>query len=59
MQSFVLSIMLSYEIDFGGRQFEIAFTQPMINYCVEREEGGPRRMVDLPDRLMSNFDKRA
>merc|ERR1719174_2127341 len=31
----------------------------MINYCVEREEGGPRRVVDLPDRLMSNFDKRA
>ena len=36
-----------------------ACSQPMINYCVEREEGGARRVVDLPDRLMSNFDKRA
>ena len=37
----------------------MACSQPMINYCVEREEGGERRVVDLPDRLMSNFDKRA
>ena len=31
----------------------------MINYCVEREEGGLRRVVDMPDRLMSNYDRRA
>jgi len=46
--------LFDYHYDVAGLYY-----QPMINYCVEREEGGPRRVVDLPDRLMSNFDKRA
>jgi len=46
--------MFDYHYDLAGLYY-----QPMINYCQEREEGGARRVVDLPDRLESNFDKRA
>jgi len=46
--------LFDYHYDVAGLYY-----QPMINYCVEREEGGARRVVDMPDRLMSNFDKRA
>jgi len=46
--------LFDYHYDVAGLYY-----QPMINYCVEREEGGLRRVVDMPDRLMSNYDRRA
>ena len=33
--------------------------QPMIKYCIAREEGMNRAKVDMPDRLQSNYDKRS
>jgi len=46
--------LYDYHYEIGGLYY-----QPMINYCIEREKGGARRNVDMPDRIMSNFDKRA
>jgi len=46
--------LYDYHYEIGGLYY-----QPMINYCIEREKGGSRRYVDMPDRTMSNFDKRA
>jgi len=41
-----------YHYDVAGLYY-----QPMINYCEEREAGGARRTVDVPDRIRSNLDK--
>jgi len=46
--------LYDYHYEIGGLYY-----QPMISYCIEREEGGARRKVEVPDRLMSNYDKRA
>jgi len=46
--------LYDYHYEIGGLYY-----QPMINYCIEREQGGKRRNVDMPDRIKSNFDKRA
>jgi len=35
------------------------YYQPMISYCMGRSAGARRRVVDVPDRIMSNFDKRS
>jgi len=35
------------------------YYQPMINYCIERASGARRKVVDIPDRLLSNYDKRS
>merc|ERR1719310_1329196 len=31
----------------------------MIKYCIGREKGQERSVVDMPDRLQSNYDKRS
>jgi hypothetical protein len=31
----------------------------MIQYIQSREEGEPRAPVDIPDRILSDFDRRA
>jgi len=46
--------LYDYHYAIGGLYY-----QPMINYCIEREHGGERRNVDMPDRIKANFDKRA
>jgi len=46
--------LYDYHYEIGGLYY-----QPMLNYCIERGQGAERRHVDMPDRLMSNFDKRA
>jgi len=46
--------LYDYHYEIGGLYY-----QPMLNYCIEREKGGERRNVVMPDRIMSNFDKRA
>jgi len=43
-----------YHYEIGGLYY-----QPMISYCVDREAGGRRKVVDIPDRIMSNYDKRS
>jgi len=35
------------------------YYQPMVSYCKGREVGARRQVVDIPDRMMSNFDKRS
>lgn len=35
------------------------YLQPMVSYCMGREVGAGRKVVDIPDRIMSNFDKRS
>jgi len=35
------------------------YYQPMISYCMGRSAGARRKVVDIPDRIMSNFDKRS
>jgi len=46
--------MYNYHYDIGGLYY-----QPMINYCMARENGGRRKVVEIPDRILSNFDKRS
>jgi len=46
--------LYDYHYDLAGLYY-----QPMINYCKEREQGGERKIVDLPERLQSNYNKRA
>jgi len=46
--------LYDYHYDAAGLYY-----QPMINYCIEREQGGQRRKVDMPDRLEANYSKRA
>jgi len=46
--------LYDYHYDLAGLYY-----QPMINYCMEREQGGERKVVDIPDRLESNYNKRA
>jgi len=43
-----------YHYEIGGLYY-----QPMISYCVDREGGGRRKVVDIPDRILSNYDKRS
>jgi hypothetical protein len=33
--------------------------QPVIKYIASREAGGPRRPVDIPERILSDYDRRA
>jgi len=35
------------------------YYQPMISYCMGRSAGARRKVVDIPDRIMSNYDKRS
>merc|ERR1711872_885003 len=35
------------------------YYQPMISYCIGRAAGGRRKVVDVPDRILSNYDKRS
>lgn len=46
--------MYDYHYEISGLYY-----QPMIKYCIEREQGMKRKTVDLPDRLQSNYDKRS
>jgi len=46
--------MYDYHYEISGMYY-----QPMIKYCMEREQGMKRKKVDLPDRLQSNYDKRS
>ena len=38
---------------------KLSIFQPMIKYCIGREKGQERSVVDMPDRLQSNYDKRS
>jgi len=46
--------LYDYHYEIGGLYY-----QPMVSYCMSRENGGGRKIVDIPDRIMSNFDKRS
>jgi len=46
--------MYNYHYEIDGLYY-----QPMVSYCIERAAGGRRRVVDIPDRLLSNYDKRS
>jgi len=35
------------------------YYQPMISYCIGRSAGARRKVVDIPDRILSNYDKRS
>eukprot|EP00091_Calanus_sinicus_P019644 TRINITY_DN499_c0_g1_i12.p1 TRINITY_DN499_c0_g1~~TRINITY_DN499_c0_g1_i12.p1 ORF type:complete len:417 (-),score=129.96 TRINITY_DN499_c0_g1_i12:387-1604(-) len=35
------------------------YYQPMVSYCMGREVGARRQVVDIPDRILSNYDKRS
>jgi len=35
------------------------YYQPMISYCIGRSNGARRKVVDIPDRILSNYDKRS
>lgn len=48
------SRMYDYHYEIAGMYY-----QPMIKYCIARERGLGRQVVDLPDRLQSNYDKRS
>ena len=37
----------------------MCYLQPMISYCIGRSAGARRKVVDIPDRIMSNYDKRS
>lgn len=43
-----------YHYEIGG-----IYYQPMLRYCLDREQGEPRHTVDIPDRILSNYDKRS
>jgi len=44
--------LFDYHYDVAGLYY-----QPMINYCIGRENGEKRQMVDMPDRMEANLDK--
>merc|ERR1712002_231403 len=44
--------LYDYHYDVAGLYY-----QPMITYCMERERGGERKRVDIPERQLSNLDK--
>lgn len=46
--------LYDYHYEIGGLYY-----QPMISYCMARENGASRKAVDIPDRILSNFDKRS
>jgi len=46
--------LYDYHYEVGGLYY-----QPMINYIVNRGETGAHQVVDIPDRILSNFDRRA
>jgi len=46
--------LYDYHYEVGGLYY-----QPMIKYIVEKGNSGMRRTVDIPDRMLSNFDRRA
>jgi len=46
--------LYDYHYDIGG-----IYYQPMVSYCMAREKGGRRKVVEIPDRILSNFDKRS
>jgi len=48
------SRLYDYHYEIGGMYY-----QPMIKYIMHRGETGPRQVVDIPDRILSDFDKRA
>jgi len=48
------SKLYDYHYEIGGLYY-----QPMINYIVKRGANGPRQVVDIPDRMLSNYDRRA
>jgi hypothetical protein len=45
--------LYDYHYEIGGLYY-----QPMISYCQERDEGSERRTVQIPDRILANYDKR-
>merc|ERR1711994_981959 len=48
------SRLYDYHYEIGGMYY-----QPMIKYIMHRGETGPRQVVDIPDRILSDYDKRA
>jgi len=46
--------LYDYHYEIGGLYY-----QPMINYIVHRGANGPHKVVDIPDRILSNYDRRA
>jgi len=48
------SRLYDYHYEIGGLYY-----QPMIKYIVGKGNSGARRTVDIPDRMLSNFDRRA
>jgi len=46
--------LYDYHYEIGGLYY-----QPMINYIIQRGADGPHRVVDIPDRILSNYDRRA
>jgi len=46
--------LYDYHYEIGGLYY-----QPMINYIINRGENGPHKVVDIPDRILSNYDRRA
>lgn len=44
--------LYDYHYDVAGLYY-----QPMITYCMDRERGGERKRVDIPERQLSNLDK--
>jgi len=46
--------LYDYHYEIGGLYY-----QPLVRYCMDRVKGGARRQVDMPDRMQTNFDKRA
>jgi len=44
--------LYDYHYDVAGLYY-----QPMISYCMDRERGGERKRVDMPERLQSNMDR--
>ena len=61
-----------YHYEIGGIYYQVRYhrltlqtgsdcivTQPMLRYCLDREQGEPRHTVDIPDRILSNYDKRS
>jgi len=46
------SKLYDYHDEIGGLYY-----QPMMKYILSRESGGSREMVNVPDRIQSNFDR--
>jgi len=46
--------LYDYHYEVGGLYY-----QPMISYIISRGGTGPSSVVDIPDRILSNFDRRA